>query len=325
MDRRAVRVAGMVLPWLILFTLAFGISLAWAEYPERPIRMTIGWPPGGTGDVTLRPLCAAAEKFLKQPITVENMPGATGTKHAAYLSSATPDGYTLGCMTISAITLMPHLVAVQYDPFKGFSPIMLYGQYAYGLVVPKNAPWKTFKEFIEYAKANPGKIKYGTMGHLSVLHVYMERLQKAIPGLKMVNIPFQGGAPLMTALVGGHLDAAALTTEFIPFVQSGDARLLASLGSTRLKAFPEIPTTAEMGYSLSLKGGLGIFGPKGLPAPIGTKLLTAFKESLKDKSFIRSVEMLEITPDSMAGAEFESFLRTQFEETGQVVKELSPK
>jgi tripartite-type tricarboxylate transporter receptor subunit TctC len=129
----------------------------------------------------------------------------------------------------------------------------------------------------------------------------------------------------MTALVGGHLDAAALTTEFIPFVQSGEARLLVSLGSTRLKSFPEIPTTAEMGYPVSLKGGIGIFGPKGLPSPISAKLLEAFKESIKDKSFIRSMEMLELAIDSMAGAELDTFLRTRFDETGQIVKELSPK
>ena len=306
----------------IVISIIFSVSLAWAEYPDRPIRMICGWPAGGSGDLPTRAICEPVAKLLKQPIIVENMPGATGTKSYAMISSAGPDGYTLGFVITTGITEKPHVMSVSYDPIKGFTPIMLFGWYTQAAVVRKDSPWKTFKDFIEYAKANPGKVKYGTTGHASTVHLFMERLQIVVPGLKMVAVPFQGGVPLMTAVLGGHVDIGVTAGECKPFVESGEVRMLASLNTKRWKSFPDVPTVQELGYPVAAESGLAISGPAGLPTAIRTKLQESFKEAMKDKDFLETMKNFELIVDYMPGPELEAFYRKKFEETGQTVKSL---
>jgi len=250
------------------------------------------------------------------------MIGASGTKALAFVSNAPPDGYTLGQLNTTGITEKPHVMSISYDPFKGFTHIMLFGWHTYAVCVRKDAPWKTFNELIEYAKANPGKIKYGHGGFKGTTHMVGERLQAIVPGLKMVPVPFQGHTPVVTALLGGHLDVGFHTGECKPFVEAGELRMLAALSNKRWRSFPDIPTIQELGYPVAAEAGLSILAPAGLPAPIRTKLQESFREAMKDKGFNDTMEKMELVVDYMPGAELEAHLRKSFEEIGRAVKEL---
>ena len=182
-----------------------GAVLAQEKYPTKPINFLIGYPAGGTTDVCARPLVAAASKILGQPIVVVNKPGGASAVAVATLKTEKPDGYTIGILPSGAV-LSQHMRKVPYDSAKDFTPIMQYAIYLYGLVVRSDSPWKTFKEFIDYAKANPGKIRYSTAGPGTPQHLVMERLALK-EKIKWTHIPFEGGAPAISALLGGHVEA----------------------------------------------------------------------------------------------------------------------
>ena len=185
--------------------LAPGIVLAQEKYPAKPINFLIGFPAGGTTDVCARPLVTAASKILGQPIVVVNKPGGASAVAVATLKNEKPDGYTIGILGSGAV-LSQHMRKVPYDTAKDYTPIMQYAIYLYGLVVRSDSPWNTFKEFIDYAKNNPGKIRYSTAGPGSPQHLVMERLALK-EKIKWTHIPFQGGGPAVTALLGGHVEA----------------------------------------------------------------------------------------------------------------------
>ena len=300
--------------------LIFSVSLVRAEYPDRPIRVVTGWAPGGSGDLPPRALCTPTARILKQPLVVENMAGASGTKSLAVLTNAAPDGYYIGFVTTNTITERPHVMEVQYDPIKGFTPIMLFGWYTYGLVVRADSPWKTVKELVDYAKANPGKVKYGNTGAKSTTHIIAERFQVTVPGLKMVAVPFTSVAQSVTALLGKDVDCVFGSPEFKPFVEAGQVRMLAAVNSKRWTSFPNIPTLIELGYPVAAEAALGMIGPPNLPASITTKLQDAFHEAMKDKDFLETMKNMELTPDYMSGADFGKFLKNKYEENGQAIK-----
>ncbi len=304
----------------LLFHFLSSVTLVRADYPDRPIRVVTGWAPGGSGDLPPRAICMAASKIIKQPIVVENMAGASGTKSLAVLTNANPDGYYIGFVTTNTITERPHVMEVQYDPIKGFTPIMLFGWYTYGFVVRADAPWKTFKEFVDYAKANPGKIKYGNTGAKSTTHIIAERFQSVVPGLKMVAVPFTSVGQSITALLGKDVDCVFGSPEFKPFVEAKQVRMLAAVNSKRWTSFPDVPTLMELGYPVAAEGGLGMIGPPNLPAPITIKLQDTFHEAMKDRDFLETMKNMELIPDYLSGADFGKFLKNKYEEIGQTIK-----
>jgi tripartite-type tricarboxylate transporter receptor subunit TctC len=211
---------------------------------------------------------------------------------------------------------------VQYDPIKGFTPIMFFGWYTYGLVVRADSPWKTMKDFVEYAKANPGKVKYGNSGAKSTSHIIAERFQMVVPGLKMVAVPFTSTGQSITALLGKDIDCLFGTPEFKPFVEAKQVRMLAAVNNKRWASFPDIPTLIEQGYPVAAEGALGMIGPPNLPAPITTRLQDAFHEAMKDQDFLETMRKMELIPDYMSGSDFGKFLKNKYEEIGQTVKAL---
>src|SRR5512135_1565311 len=178
-----------------------GPAFAPEKYPTKPITLLIGYPAGGSVDICARPFTSAAGKILGQPFIILNKPGGGSSVAMAILKNEKPDGYTIGLL-ISGAVMGQHLRAVPYDTAKDFTPIMQYGVYLYGLVVRSDSPWKTFKEFIDYAKNNPGKIRYSTGGSGTPQHLVMERLALK-EKIKWTHIPFQGNGPAVTALLGG--------------------------------------------------------------------------------------------------------------------------
>ncbi len=279
--------------FLSLFSMAVfpGMAPAQEKYPSRTINFMIGYPAGGTTDVCARPLTNAASKILGQPVVVVNKPGAGSAVAVAMLKNEKPDGYTIGILPSGAV-LSQHMRKVPYDSAKDFTPIMQYAVYLYGFVVRADAPWKTFKEVIEFAKANPGKLRYSTAGPGTPQHLVMERLAMK-EKVKWTHVPFDGGGPAIAALLGGHVEASSQTTEWKKHVETGRLRLLAVYGEKRMKEFPNVPTLLELGYGITAPSLICIIGPKGLSPQIVDTLHQAFKKAMEDPDFVKIGEQMD--------------------------------
>ena len=254
--------------------------------------MIVGWGAGGATDVTIRALSEAASKTLGQPIVVTNKPGGGSAVGLAMLKNEKPDGYTIGNMSAGGI-LSQYMRKVPYDILTDFTPIMRFADYTFGLVVRTEAPWKTFKELVEYAKANPGKIKYSTSGAGSFHHLVMEAFSRQ-EGVKWVHIPYKSGHEATTAILGGHVEVEACSSEWKPYVDSGKLRLLATYNPMRLPKYPDVPTWVELGYNISASSLLGVVGPKGLPRPVVDKLHDAFKQAVDDPAFKKTMDSFDM-------------------------------
>ena len=297
-----------------------GPAFAQEKYPVKPINFLIGFPAGGTTDVCARPLVNAASKILGQPIVVMNKPGGASAVAVATLKNEKPDGYTIGILGSGAV-LSQHMRKVPYDTATDFTPILQYAVYLYGLVVQSESPWKTIGEFIEYARNNPGKVRYSTAGPGSPQHLVMERLALK-EKVKWTHIPFPGGGPAVTALLGGHVEAASQTTEWKAHVESGRLRLLAVYGEKRMIDFPNVPTLLELGYGISAASLISIAGPKGISPQIVEILHGAFKKAMEDPDFIKVSRQLDQPTIYRSSEDLGKHLVKMNEEVGGLVRGL---
>jgi len=297
-----------------------GPAFAQEKYPAKPINFLIGFPAGGTTDVCARPLVNAASKILGQPIVVVNKPGGASAVAVATLKNEKPDGYTIGILGSGAL-LSQHMRKVPYDTAKDFTPIMQYAVYLYGLAVQSESPWKTLAEFIEYARNNPGKIRYSTAGPGSPQHLVMERLALK-EKIKWTHIPFPGGGPAVTALLGGHVEATSQTTEWKAHVESGKLRLLAVYGEKRMIDFPNVPTLLDLGYGISGASLISIAGPKGISPQIVEILHGAFKKAMEDPDFLKASRQLDQPIIYRSPEDLGKHLGKMNEEVGALVRSL---
>src|SRR5215475_9376877 len=263
---------------VFLFALTAG-SFGQEKYPSRPITIVAPFPPGGVADLTARPVAAALEKTLKNPVGVVNKTGAAGAVGMQFVATSKPDGYTL-LLALSSISIIPEADKLFGRPpaftVDQFAPIALISADPTILVVPADKPWKTAADFIEDAKARPGQISYSSSGVYGTLHMAMELLQHAA-GIKMRHVPYGGAGPAITAILGGHVDALASgPAAVMPQIKSGKLRALATWGETRLAAMPELPTLKELGYpDAEFYIWAGLFAPKGVPEAVLAKLREA--------------------------------------------------
>jgi len=278
---------------LIFLTIMLAISpSALAEYPDKPITTIVAFDPGGPTDISTRVLCDLASKIIGQPIVVTNKSGGTGSVALASLKKEKPDGYNI-CTIAGGIFISQHMRELPFDLTKDFTPIIRYGDYVLPVLVRADSPWKTFKELVEYAKTNPGKIRYGTSGSGSIYHLAMETLALQ-EGIKWTHIPFKGCHPSNMALLGGHIEVEVCPADFKSFIRAGQLRLLSSFGHSRLPSFPEIPTWSELGYNIALIHMAAFVGPKDLPKAVVDKLHGAFKEAMEKPEFKRVMKDLEM-------------------------------
>ena len=259
-----------------------------ADYPTKPINFIVGYTPGSVGDVIVRPLMEAAAKTLGQPIVVLNRPGGATSLSMAQLKNEKPDGYTLGLMVGSSI-MNPHLEKVPFDVNKDFTPIIKFSEFVMGVVVPADAPWKSMGELIAYAKANPGKLKFSYTG--TVNQMTMAGLAKEA-GVKWVPVAHKGSKEAVVALLGKHVDLFAGGSDWAPYVESGELRLLATYGAKRYKMFPSVSTFVDLGYHTWMASPCIVVAPKGLPTPMLEKLHAAFREAMNDPGFQRVAKTL---------------------------------
>jgi tripartite-type tricarboxylate transporter receptor subunit TctC len=287
------------------------VAAAQEPYPSRPITLVAPFPPGGVADLTARPVAAAMEKVLKNPVGVVNKTGAAGAVGMQFVATSKPDGYTL-LLALSSISIIPEADKI-FDrqpafTVDQFAPIALISADPTILVVRAESPWKTAKEFIEDAKKRPGQISYSSSGIYGTLHMAMELLSHAA-GIKLRHIPAAGAGPALTAILGGHVDALASGPAVVlPHIKSGKLRALAGWGDKRVAALPEVPTFKELGYpEAEFYIWAGLFAPKGTSEPVLAKLREATRAAVAEPEFKAAMDKLETPIVFKQGQEFQQF------------------
>jgi len=292
----------------IILILVFGNTQAFAEYPERPITILVGFAPGGSMDLSARALARSAEKVLGQPIIIENKPGGTGTIALAALLSQNPDGYILCATPSSVLIRVSQMQQVPFKPLKSFKPLIGFTTPTLGIVVKNDASWKTIKDLVNDAKKNPSKIKFATTGVGSTTQAAVDEIAAA-EKLQMIHVPYKGSMEALTSLLGDHVDFASLTSELVPSVKSGQTRLLAVMSEKRTPKFPTVTTLKEAGYDFVNDAVFAVVGSANLPPEVAKKLEAAFAQATKSKEYLETLDKMDMVPVSYNSREFDNFLR----------------
>ena len=310
---------------LLVFLLAISLSLtvegALAAYPERPITWVVTWPAGGRTDTVSRIFAPALEKILGQPVVVVNKPGAGGVVGAKEVAMAKPDGYTISLMSISMI-LTQYTVPTPTN-LKDYVPVAQLLSSPGLLTVHSKAPWNGVKEFVDYAKANPGKINNGASGTGTSDHLFAAAFQKAA-GIKLTHVPYAGDAPAVAALAGRHVDSNfAPMVAVKAFVDAGDMKVLGVASDQKRPLYPKVPTWKEQGVNTFISTFEGIYAPKGIPASIVSILEKALEKVVKNPEVISKIEKIGVELDFKGHndfvkhvAEADKMLRELVEELG---------
>ena len=298
------------------------ISSSWAQdkFPSRPITLIAPWPAGGSSDAVMRALAESAGRALGGTVIVENKPGVGGTLGASAMMQAKPDGYTLTQLPLG-IYRLPHMQKMPFDPVKDITHIVGLTGYTFGLAATADAPYKTLKEMVAYAKANPGKVSYGHTGTGTTPHLAIEEFAGKA-GIDLVDIPFKGSAELIQSILGGHITMMSGTPEFAPHIKSGKLRLLATLGRERLKAFPDVPTAKESGWDTVTESPFGIGGPKGMDPAIVKILHDAFKKTLEDPKVLEAFEKFYQPTIYMSTADYSAYAVRTFAAEKKTIERL---
>ena len=286
------------------------LARAQDPYPSKPVTMIVPFPPGGVADIVGRPLAATMEKSLKQPVVVVNRSGAGGAVGMSQVAKSTPDGYTI-LMALSSISIFPVSDRINgkvpaYE-MKDFAPIALVTADPTVLVVRADGPYQSVKDFVAAAKANPGKINYSSAGVYSTLHVAMEIFANAA-GIKLFHVPYQGGGPAVTALLGGQVEALASgPAAAIGQIKGGKMRALAAWSDKRLALMPDLPTFKELGYDAEFYIWAGVFAPAAIPAPILTRLRESVRNAANDPDFRSAMDKVATPISYLDAPEFQKF------------------
>jgi tripartite-type tricarboxylate transporter receptor subunit TctC len=313
MNREKLRVRFVVGMSIFFFSALLVLPHAvWCEYPERPIRFIVGMDPGGPADLLARAAAVGLGKYLGKQLFLENRGGGGGALAHAQVANAKPDGYTLCTTNNGALIEMALLQKVPYKPLKSFTSV---GAFCINencaLVVKPDSPLKNFNDFKDYAKKNPGKFKYSTPGVGSTVHTAMEVVAHD-DGLKLVHVPHKGSAPAMTALLGGHVDAASAGSQWVNYAKGGQVRPLVSYARKRVPGYPDLPTLKELGYDFVHDFLAVIIGPAGLPADVVKKLEAALKVATETAEFKTVLATVERDPFYCTGAELDQHLKERW-------------
>jgi len=270
--------------------LAFSAAAQAQAFPSKPITLICPWPAGGSTDVHLRKFAEIAQKHLGQPVLIDNKPGGSGMIGPANMAKlARPDGYTLSQLPITAFRL-PHQRKVDWDALADFTYIIGISGYTFGVVVKADSPFRSFKELIDYARANPGKLSYGSTGTGTSPHLLMEEVAMKT-GTQFLHVPFKGNADSTQALMGGHVMAQSDATGWGRHVDAGTFRLLVTFGEKRTKW--NAPTARELGIDIVSYSPYGFVGPKGMDAQVVKTLHDAFRKTLDDPEHLKVLQSLD--------------------------------
>jgi tripartite-type tricarboxylate transporter receptor subunit TctC len=313
--------------WISLLLVAIA-GAAWAQpYPSRPVRILVGYAPGGSVDMVARLMAQKLTASFGQPVLVENRPGAASNIAGDITAKSPPDGYTLLISGGGALSTNAAIYAkMPYDPLKDLGPIALLVHQGNVLIVNPSLPPRSVKEFIALAQSRPGRLNYGTGGNGSNQHLATE-LFTMMAGLKLVHVPYKGGAPAMTDLVGGQIEFMFQTIpEAIQHIKSARVRALGVTGLKRSAALPDVPTIDEAGLpGYSYEGFIGMVGPAGMPKEIVARLSSEVAKAVASSDVRARLLELGLEPGSGTPEQFGAYLREQSVQAFKLAKDMGIK
>jgi len=286
--------------WILLVALVFfltgsvlnPIAAQALDFPKKPIVVIVPYMAGGTTDLATRALAEAAKKHFGQPVIVENRPGGGSAIGVGSIVGKEQDGYLLS-VAVEGLHRTSYINKLSFDTVKDVTPIMQFCGYIFGVWVRADSPFKTLKDLIDYAKANPGKISYMASGIGGGGHIATEELAY-YAGVKFTLVPSKGDAEATTALLGGHIDVGACTSGLVPLLRAGKVRLLAIYTEKRAAMLPDVPTVAECGYKVAHNNPITILGPKGMPKDIVKAVHDGFRKAIDEPSFLATLAKYEM-------------------------------
>ncbi len=281
------------------------------NFPEKNITLLNAYSAGTSSSVTLRALGEAAAKTLGRKVQVEDKPGAGGAlAPTIMINTGKPDGYLLSQLA-QPLLRIPHIQKTEFDVLNDFTWIIRVVDYTYALIVRNESPMRNVTDFVNYARANQGKVTYGSSGIGVTMHMTMEDLALRT-GLKLVHVPHRVTADMLNELIGGHIDAVASSISYAPLVDAGKIRVLAILGANRIKRWPDIPTAKEQGYDVNASSSYGIGGPKGMDPKVVRQLHDAFRKGLDDPEFIKTMERYDQVKSYLNTEDYTRWAREQY-------------
>jgi tripartite-type tricarboxylate transporter receptor subunit TctC len=308
---------------IIVLTFFIGMPLQAADFPEKEVQIIIPYAPGGATDLVFRSLAASTEKYLGKAVVIVNRAGGGGTIGVTEGAKARADGYTLTA-AITPLTILPHQVKTAFT-YKDFEPIINVVRDPAMFLVRGDAPWRDLKEFLNYAKMNPNAITVGNSGAGGGVHLIAMAFEKAA-GVRFNHIPFSGGGPSVTALLGGHINAVSVSPpEGISQVQAGKLRIIALFADRRLDLFPQIPTVKEQGVNFSMGQWRGLVAPKGTPPAVIRKLHDAFKKGMDDPVFRKNAKDMALTLEHLDPKAFGRVMEQDHQYYGRLVSDIKKK
>lgn len=315
-------IAWSVFSLATILPLIAGAGAAQAQaYPNKPITMIVPWPAGGSTDRHLRTLADIAGKNLGQTIVVQNQPGGGGTLGPGNMAlAAKPDGYTIAQFPMGMLRI-PHMQKTAWHPLNDFSFIIGVSGYTFGFVVKSDSPYKSFSEYVEAARKQPGKIDYGSTGTGTSPHLLLEEIAD-VAKVQFNHVPFKGNADLMSALLGGHVMAGSDASGWDKYVDGGQMRLLATFGEKRTKRWPNVPTAKDLGFNVIGNSPYGFVGPKGMDPAIIKTLHDAFKKAMDDPRHIEVLEQLNQDMWYRSGEDYAKWARETFAKDKLLIERL---
>jgi len=285
-----------------------------ASFPDRPLRLIIGFAPGGSTDVVGRMIAQKMADHLGKPVVVVNRPGASGAIGVTEVARAEPDGYTVLVNIVTTAVINPLTQKnLQYDPVKDLQPVAMVGKLPNVIILNKQVPANNLREFIAWAKANPGKVTFGTGGTGGVQHLSGELLAK-MAGIQMMHVPYKGAAPAIQDLLAGNITAVFdNVTGPISLIKAGQVTALGVTTEERIAALPDVPTIAESGLpAFKNSSWISIFTRSGVPPAILAKLESAVLAAARDPETVAKLKELGAIPAPMNTAELDRFWRSEF-------------
>jgi tripartite-type tricarboxylate transporter receptor subunit TctC len=314
--------------WVFSALLALGTAASAQDYPSKPIRMVVGFPPGGGTDVVARILAPRMSELLGQPIVIENRPGATGTVAAGQVAKAPPDGYTIMMGHVSVNAIAPSLFSnLPYDVLKDFSPIAIAAAVPHLVTVHPSMPAKNLKELIAHLRGQPGKLTFPSAGNGSMPHLAGE-IFKSLAGVQVVHVPYKGTGQSMQDLLGGqHLVAFDTMPASSPHVRSGKLRALAVSSATRVPGLPDVPTAEEAGLAgYVVSTWYGVFAPAGTPPAIVARLHAETVKAMQTPDTKAKLEGIGADGTvSRSPEEFAALVRADTARYAKIVKDIGLK
>ena len=303
----------------LVSVVALAALAARAEYPDKPIHFIVPFAAGGGADALARSVASGMQQVLKQSIIVDNKPGGDATIGSLFVAKAPPDGYTILFGSNTGMSGAPFLHRnIGYDPLKDFTPISKLGLFPYFCTVNNDVPVKTLREFVDYARANPGKVNYASGNAMGIVATgQLIQSEK----LDMVHVPYKGEAPAMPDLLGNRVQMTFNTGFIIPHARENKVRVIAAVMDERNDALPDVPTVSEAGFPyLALRGWAAVFGPANLPRDVTAKLTAAVNQALEMQSVKDQLALQGFPGKGSTPAELAEFTRAQLDSWGAAVR-----